>query len=269
MARAPSTWANGTVNDSWVDAYLARIGAERPARADDEALRELHLRHLLTVPFENLGIHLGEDLVLDADALVAKVVDRHRGGFCYELNGAFATLLTALGFEVDLLAARTVGDDGPGIPYDHLALRVGPWLADVGFGSHTHYPLRLDERGDQDDPGGVFRVAETPDGDIEVGKDGKPVYRLETRPQALRDFRAGCWWHRTSPESHFTRSLVCSMLTGFGRITLSGRTLIRTADGERDERELGGDDEVLDAYRTWFGVDLDRVPEIGSRAATA
>src|SRR3569833_4073382 len=91
-------WPNGTVNDSWADAYLTRSGAKRPARPDAEALRERHLRHLLTVPFENLSIHLGEDIVLDSAALVAKVVERRRGGFCYELNGAFAALLSALGF---------------------------------------------------------------------------------------------------------------------------------------------------------------------------
>lgn len=250
--------------ESWVDAYLARIGVERPARPDDDALRELHLRHLLTVPFENLSIHLGEDVVLDKDALVAKVVDRRRGGFCYELNGVFATLLTALGFEAEPLAARVVDDGGLGIPYDHMALRVGPWLADVGFGSHTHYPLRLDERGDQDDPGGVFRVEEAADGDLVVVKDGKPAYRLETRARTLSDFEVGCWWHCTSPKSHFTRSLVCSMLTGFGRITLSGRTLIRTADGGRSERRLTDDEQVLDAYRTWFGIELDRVPGIAA-----
>jgi N-hydroxyarylamine O-acetyltransferase len=251
------------VNDSWVDAYLARIGADRPARPDGEALRELHIRHLLTVPFENLSIHLGEEVVLEPEALVAKVADRRRGGFCYELGGAFATLLSALGFEVEMLAGRVFGGDGLGVPYDHLALRVGPWLADVGFGSHTHYPLRLDERGDQHDPGGVFSVAETSEGDLDVIKDGRPEYRLETRPRALRDFEAGCWWHRTSPKSHFTRSLVCSMLTESGRVTLSGRTLIRATGGERDERELGDDAEVLAAYRTWFGIALDRVPEVG------
>jgi N-hydroxyarylamine O-acetyltransferase len=263
MARRRRVWPNGTVNDSWADAYLTRIGAKRPARPDAEALRELHLRHLLTVPFENLSIHLGEDIVLDSAALVAKIVERRRGGFCYELNGAFAALLSALGFEVEILAARVFGGDGLGVPYDHLALRVGPWLADVGFGGHTHYPIRLDERGDQADPDGVFRVAETPEGDLDVFKDGTPEYRLETRPRELRDFTTGCWWHRTSPESHFTRSLVCSLLTESGRTTLSGRTLIRTVAGERAEHKLGDDAEVLDAYRTWFGVELDRVPEIG------
>lgn len=254
------------MTDSWVDPYLARIGVDRPSRPDDDALHELHLRHLLTVPFENLSIHLGEDIALDADALVAKVVDRRRGGFCYELNGAFAALLTTLGYEVELLAARVMGDGVLGPPYAHMALRVGPWLADVGFGNHTHLPIRLDERGEQKDPGGVFRVEETPDGDLDVIQDGALVYRLETRKRALADFEIGSWWHRTSPKSHFSRSLVCSMLTGFGRITLSGRTLIRTAGGERDERELAGDTQVLDAYRTWFGIDLDRVPEIATGA---
>ena len=57
-----------------LDAYLARIGADRPPQADTAALRELQLRHLLTVPFENLSIHLGEPIVLDSEALVDKLV---------------------------------------------------------------------------------------------------------------------------------------------------------------------------------------------------
>ncbi|HKO85179.1 MAG TPA: arylamine N-acetyltransferase, partial [Actinomycetota bacterium] len=81
-----------------MEAYLARIGGARPWRTDAATLRELQLRHLLTVPFENLSIHLGEPIVLDPEALVDKLVQRRRGGFCYELNGAFATLLAALGF---------------------------------------------------------------------------------------------------------------------------------------------------------------------------
>ncbi len=255
------------MNDSWVDAYLARIGAERPVRPDAAALRDLHLRHLLSVPFENLSIHLGEDIVLEPAALVAKIVERRRGGFCYELGGAFGTLLSALGFEVEFLAARSfAGDEGFGVPHDHLVLRVGPWLADVGYGRHSHFPLRLDERGDQTEPGGVFRVADAPHGDLDVFRDGRPQYRLETRPRELRDFRAGCWWHRTSPESHFTRSLVCSILTESGRTTLSGRTLVRTTDGERVEREIPEDAEVLAAYRTHFGMTLDRVPVVGTAA---
>ncbi len=255
------------------DAYLRRIGAARPARPDAGALRDLHVRHLRTVPFENLSIHLREDIVLQAEPLLTKVVTARRGGFCYELNGAFTELLRALGFRVTLLQARVFGADGVlGIPYDHLALRVetddatGPWLADVGFGDHSHHPLALDGRGDQRDPGGTFRITEAPEGDLDVLRDGKPQYRLDRRPRVLADFEAGAWWHRTSPASPFVRSLVCSRLTadGRGRVTISGGKdgvrLVTTVDGERTELPLATGAETLAAYRDHFGITLDRAP---------
>ena len=81
-----------------------------------ETLRDLQVAHLSTVPFENLSIHSGEPIVLNEDALFAKIVEQKRGGFCYECNGLFAGLLRALGFEVAMLggwggAARRAGLD--------------------------------------------------------------------------------------------------------------------------------------------------------------
>ncbi|MGW1718903.1 arylamine N-acetyltransferase family protein [Streptomyces sp. NPDC002156] len=268
------------MNSAQADAYLRRLGAERPARPTLDVLRELQLRHLMAVPFENLSIHLGEPIVLEEDRLLEKVVGARRGGFCYELNGVFGALLTALGFDVTLLAARVYGDEGRlGIPYDHLVLRVrtadgGDWLVDVGFGAHSHYPLAMGERGEQEDPGGVFRIVgagagagaegEGDPGDLDVVRDGGRQYRVELRPRVLRDFVAGAWWHSTSPESHFTRSLVCSRVTeDGGRVTLSGRGLtVTTPGGEKEVRELGADSEVLAVYREWFGVELSVVPSV-------
>ncbi|MFG2022508.1 arylamine N-acetyltransferase [Streptomyces sp. NPDC048825] len=265
------------------DAYLRRIGAERPALPTADALRELQLRHLLTVPFENLSIHLGEEVVLEEKQLLDKVVRARRGGFCYELNGAFGALLAELGFEVTLLAARVYGEgERLGIPFDHLALRVrtwdrGDWLVDVGFGANSHCPLAFGERGEQVDPAGMFRLAEAGadpagvrggtagSGDLDVLRDGTPQYRLELRPRVLEDCVSGAWWHSTSPVSHFTRSLVCSRVTDEGgRITLSGRKLtITAADGKKQGADLVTDEEVLAAYRERFGIVLERVPAVG------
>jgi N-hydroxyarylamine O-acetyltransferase len=257
------------VDPQTVDAYLARIGAERPATPTVEALVELHERHLLAVPFENLSVHLGESVVLAEDALVDKIVRRRRGGFCYELNGAFAALLRALGFRVRLLAARVFDEHGGlGPPYDHLALRVDaaePLLVDVGFGQHTRRPLRLDDAGDQHDPDGVFRIAPTAEGDLDVLRAGEPQYRLEPRARKLGDFTATCWWHQTSPDSYFTRSLVCSIVIPTGRVTLSGNRLIRTGNGRRVEQVLDTEAAVLAAYRRHFGLHLDRVPVVSAR----
>lgn len=244
-------------------AYLARIGAEA-RKPGAERLRELTARHLDTVPFENLSIHLGEPIELTESALVDKIVRRRRGGFCYELNGLFAMLLTELGYRVTLLAARVFAPDGQlGPPYDHLALRVDlaePWLVDVGFGRHARHPLRLAERCDQIDPDGVYRVTPAGEfGDLDVSRNGEPQYRLETRPRELADFTATCWYHQTSPDSPFTRTPTCSLPAPGGRITLSGLRLIRTCGAERTERMLTAD-QARQTYREMFGFELSTLP---------
>ena len=116
------------------------------------------------------------------------------------------------------------------------------------------------------DPGGTFRITPTPDGDLDVLKDGEPQYRLEQRPRELRDFEAMCWWQSHAPASHFTQSLVCSRLTEDGRVTLSGRTLtVTTGDDHREERELTDEQQVLAAYREHFGIVLDHEPLVAAR----
>lgn len=254
------------MNESAVTAYLERLGLPRPARGPDaEYLRRLHGRHLHVVPFENLSIHLGEDVPLDEDVLFDKIVTRRRGGYCYELNGLLAALLRGLGYRVSLFAARVHGDGGFSPPFDHLALRVDldePWLVDVGFGRHTEFPLRLDDRGEQSDPGGVFRVEEAPDGDLDIYRDGAPQYRIEQRPRQLADFSIAHGFQRFSPASHFTRSPFCTILTETSMITLAGRKLITTTRaGVRSEEILEDDEQVLAAYRTHFGITLDCLPD--------
>ena len=252
-----------------VVAYLDRVGVSAPTASDAAGLRSLHRAHHVTVPFENLSIHLAEPISLDEPDLIDKIVRRRRGGFCYELNGAFALLLEALGAQVSRVAARVYGEAGRlSPPFDHLALIVrpadgsGPWLADVGFGSHSDYPLLLAAREDQDDPAGRFRLADAGAGDIDVLKDGKPQYRIETRERSLADCVPTCWWQQTSPLSHFTLSTICSRLTPGGRVSISGRMLIQTTRGGiRTEQQLDADDAVLAAYREHFGIELSRVPD--------
>ena len=259
------------MDEKTLTAYLRRIGAKRPESLDAAALDALHRAHLMTVPFENLSIHLGEPVSLDEGDLLRKIVARRRGGFCYELNGAFALLLQALGATVTRVAARVHGRGQFGPPFDHLALVVrlpgesGRWLADVGFGSHSTYPLRHDSRQEQDDPAGLFCLADAEAGDVDVLKNGQPQYRIEERERSLADFIPTCWWQQTSPLSHFTRTTICSRLTEDGRISISGRSLIRTSGSDRTEQQLHTDEAVLTAYRHHFGIALDQVPVAGAK----
>ena len=255
------------MDETTLDAYFARLAVPRPHTADAVNLHVLHRAHQMTVPFENLSIHLGEPIVLAEHDLMHKIVHRRRGGFCYELNGAMAILLETMGAQVRRVAARVYGEGQAGPPFDHMALVVqatdasGPWLIDVGFGSHSVYPLLFDSRHEQDDPAGRFLLVDTGDGDVDVLKDGKPQYRIEPRERSLADFAPTCWWQATSPASHFTRSTICSRLTKDGRVSISGRTLITTEGDARTETELADDAAVLAAYREHFGIVLDQVPQ--------
>ncbi len=250
-----------------VTRYLARIGAEHPGTPDPAGLASLQSAHLRTVPFENLSIHRGERIVLTEDALFAKIVTARRGGFCYELNGLFAALLGALGYRVTLQSCRVFRRDGSlGTLFDHMTLRVDldhPYLVDVGFGSFSDHPLRLDLRIPQADPAGTFLVRESGEF-LEVLDNGEPAIQIDPRPYPLSDFVPHCWWHETSPDSHFGRSLTCSLRTPTGRITLSGDRLITTGDGARTEQTLPDAGAILEAYRHHFGLVFETVPTLRS-----
>jgi N-hydroxyarylamine O-acetyltransferase len=223
----------------------------------------------LTVPFENLDVAFGRTIVIDEGAILTKVVELRRGGFCYELNGAFAALLRALGFRVTMLSARVArANGGEGPEFDHLALRVDleeAWLADVGFGELFLEPLRLEPSREQSDPDGTFRLVHhglVQDGSrlhLEKAEhDGiwKPQYSFSLQPRRLDEFAGMCHYHQTSPESSFTQKRLCTRATPEGRITVSEKKLIVTSKGERQERVLASEDEWISTLQEQFGIKL-------------
>lgn len=256
-----------------VNAYLDRIGYNGATTPTLSVLRALHLAHLKAVPFENLDIHLGRPIGLNPERLFEKIVASKRGGFCYELNGLFAQLLRALGYDVTLLSARVAGKEQKlGPEFDHLTLRVdmdGAWLADVGFGDCFLEPLRLQD-GYQSMQAGVGYRLLSHNGEWALMRrkqddaEWQLQYVFTLIPRKLQDFAEMCVWHQTSPNSHFTRTTVCTRVTEYGRITLSGDRLIITERGTRTERQIGAD-ERRRVLLNDFGIE-EKVSELTVRA---
>jgi len=256
------------------EAYLKRINYAGWLAPTAETLRELHVAHLRTVPFENLSIHLGEPIVLEDDALFTKIVEKRRGGFCYEANGLFAALLRSLGYEVAMLAAGVATDDGDFSPtFDHMCLMVTipdssaqRWLVDVGFGDLFLEPLKL-EAGEQLQGTRAYRILATkPYMVLEQrndGEDWKPQYRFTLQPYAYSAYEERSRFHQTSPESHFTKGRICSRATETGRISLTEMRFITTIGSgvhqERAERTLMSDEEYAEVLRDRFGITLESV----------
>jgi N-hydroxyarylamine O-acetyltransferase len=248
-----------------IKAYLNRINYYGSLAPTAETLRKLQVAHLLAVPFENLSIHAKEPIVLEDEALFTKIVERRRGGFCYEANGLFAALLRVLGFDVAMLAASVAdAEDNLGSDFDHMALMVSldqRWLVDVGFGDSFLEPLLLDDRGEQVEGDHAYRIL--PDGAHLIlarrdkGEEWKAQYRFTLQPHEYADYAEMCHYHQTSPLSHFTRARICSRATGEGRITLSEMRLITTSkNGERQEQIVTSQEKYVDILREHFGIEM-------------
>lgn len=245
--------------------YLRRLGLKGSRRPTLARLAQLIRAHLRAVPFENFDNFLGRGLSLEREALVAKLVDGRRGGFCYELNVAFAGLLTSEGFEVELLSAQVAFDEGGfSHDFDHLALWVNRrWLVDVGFGPCLCVPLEAragakaawgPRRLSLESKGGWLLVRQRHE-----GFSPRRGYRFKLKPQRLAAFGAMFRFHQRSKKSPFTHEWVCSrLLPRGGQVWIENQTFKRR--GVRETRRELRDSEVATVLAKTFGVRLGAKP---------
>ncbi|MEE9414187.1 MAG: arylamine N-acetyltransferase [Acidimicrobiales bacterium] len=243
--------------------YLARIGFDYDQVALDLAtLEALQRSHLSTVPFENLDVYRGQPVRCDLAHSVPKVVERRRGGWCFELNGAFSALLTELGFEVRLLGAAVLLG-GPNAVIDHLTLEVQldePYLVDVGFGDSFISPLRLNFAGEQDGGSGTFQLIASSQGTtlarIAAGVP-EAQYRFKRVDRKLTDFIAASDELQANRELHWSQKPFATRLIDGGpdRVTLLKDRLKICRDGVESTKDI----EPKDWDRTlsdWFKISL-------------
>lgn len=214
--------------------YLLRINFKGIPAVDLKTLTRLHKLHLLNIPFENMDIHSGKKITLSIRNFYEKIVIRKRGGFCYELNGLFNELLSALGFNTYLVSARVFESaDKFGEEFDHMAIIAAidgiNWLVDVGFGEFTFAPLKISIGQEQKDERGIFRISRFDNYHLLVqkkaGEGWNNEYLFSLNVRNLIEFADRCRHHQTSPESHFTQRKFCSIPTETGRVTLTDRIL--------------------------------------------
>jgi len=261
--------------------YMKRLGLDRAPDPTLDGLRLLHWQHQLAIPFENLDVVQGVPLSLDLDDLQEKILDRKRGGFCYELNTMFAQLVRALGYQVTLLSAQVVDRGGAaGPPFDHMTLRVdvngeGSWLCDVGFGRAFTQPLPLRPNASVEDPAGLFflktdskrandenqpwclRRKAMPD-EPQAPDGWTDLYWFNLTPRALTDFNEMFLYHQSDPASPFPSTWICTQALPDGRITVRDLEITETHGQDKEIRTLVGEDEREQWIKEQFDIDLRR-----------
>ena len=197
--------------------YLHRLGVEAPRSLDLASLTDLMRAHLVAVPFENLDVFYQRPVRTDIEWSVAKILDRTRGGWCFELNGAFGALLRSLGFEVRHLGAAVLLN-GPNSTLDHLCLEVRldqPYLVDVGFGDTFISPLELNTGTEQDGGNGAYQFIASPIGTTLarlVGGVPEASYRFKRVSHELADFDPASEALAGDADGHFRKGPLVTRL---------------------------------------------------------
>ncbi len=258
-----------------ISGYLRRINYNGIVYRDLEILRELQRNHLSAIPFETLEIHNQIRILLQIDCLYQKVILDQRGGYCYELNVLFHHLLSLTGFNVSFIAGRLHhGNNKYGRDFEHMALLVElgdrQWLVDVGYGDFSMTPLALTPGEIQSDGRTYYQIIDPVilDGRPYLGvakwnhskQDFKMDYIFDLTPRVLADFYDMNEFHQTSPESHFARSLICTLPTPEGRISLINNKLIRTENGKRQVRLIQNEDHRQEILEKYFHMDMVYLP---------
>jgi len=246
------------------DCYLTRFAATDSARADFKHLSYLQNQHMLHIPFENLDVINGTPITMNVENYYNKIVNRRRGGFCYELNGLFNWLLQQLGYESHLIAGTVRKPDGTwALQNSHATILVKldkPYLVDVGFGDSARTPVPF--TGDEvNDVSGVYRTIpmEHKEDTYHLQRllDGNWVtqYSVNINKKQLQDFAPMCHFNQTSPDSPFTHNEIVTIATKEGRLTFSGTALTITNGNHKTKVDISETqkDEILWKY---FGIHL-------------
>lgn len=246
-----------------VKAYFHRIGLELPEdlTPNSALLRQLHLAHCTTVPYENLDMIRGIPTSLEADALFHKIVEEGRGGLCFELNGSFGNLLRALGYQVTDYAARYLRGESTLPMRRHRVLKVeatdGTWLCDVGIGEVCQRePVRLEEGLVQEQFGETYKLEKEEFlgwvlWDLYKGSWRK-FYSFTEEPQLEVDYIAPNFYCEQHPDSPFNKKEMFAVKTLEGRKTLDGNLYKEFCNGAVTAKELT-EAEMPEAYEV-FGL---------------
>jgi N-hydroxyarylamine O-acetyltransferase len=254
-----------------LDAYLIRIGMEKPSRLDIGSLSRLHRAHLMAFTWEALDAFMGWPSSISPASSFAKMVEGRRGGWCYEMNGLFGAALAAIGFRVTRLCGgvdrEKLGDIAIG---NHLTLRVDldrPFLAEVGVADAIVEPVPL-AIGTFAQRGFTFSITPQDGGWLRFNNHARGIAKsFDFKPDHSDEaaMAATHGWLMQDPGSPFTNALAVFRHTADGYVALQNDRLRHiTADG-LNEQTITSARHLGDTLEMIFELEVPRPGQVWDR----
>lgn len=246
--------------------YLNRIGYEGEPKLDLETFKKLHRCQVFSVPFENFDVYINGKVEIEKQAVLDKLIKHGRGGYCYELNGAFHDLLTAIGFKVKYLASRPMMGYTELRPKTHMMLMVElegeQYLADVGFTClNIIEPIKIEPGVIHHQYGQCFRIiAEDERGFIfqsKAGNDWVSSYSFDLAQQQYIDFKLANFFNSNSSESICTNMIIAGIYSAEGRIRLLNNKFEIRLESRNEDIVIENKDHLSRLLAEFFMINLE------------
>ena len=223
-------------------------------------------RYVLNVPFENINVQNGQPIALDNESMIDKIVNQHRGGYCYEQNRLFCEYLTSKGYNVYMVSATIYNGSDWAMEGSHMALIVilnqKKYLVDVGYADipKAAIPIAHDEQPVYD-VNGEFKVSKVSDHTFEMKKEvdykWQTQYQFKDEPRELADFEPGIAFNQNNESSIFVQKLLISKAMPYGRVTMSNDHITLTHHGQKEKKNITSENYKYFLHRYFNIKDID------------
>ena len=259
------------MKDYEITKYLERVKlADCNTNFND--LTKLQQSHMLNIPFENLDVIAGRKIHLDKTNLFKKIVQKGRGGYCFELNISYSNLLKSLGFLPKPVLGRVwLRNPAKTPPRNHLAhlveLNGETFVTDVGFGGlTTRIPLNINNKSEVNDNDGFVRILPFSDNQFMVQRKVKSEwenqYSFENVEISEEDIDISNYYMSTNSKSHFYNDIFIGKFTIDGRIGLYNNQMsTRKGIEVIDKKNIAYGTEWIETLKAQFNLELDFTKE--------
>ncbi len=203
-----------------INQYTKYLGIEKPS-LNLENLELLIRKHIEALCFTSIPVLLKEEISLEYEAIVEKLIVNKRGGYCFEHNKLIYENLLAQGYDVKPLFARVLNNRKVSVPKTHrltlLYFEDERYLVDVGFGyASPSAPIKFTAESTTTHTGIEYKIETLGDEcfELHLFKDGAPyvLYSFDLNDASEEDFELSHFYSHKHPKANFVNHLVLSKI---------------------------------------------------------
>lgn len=248
------------------EAYLKRIGQEaKPCSL--EALDALILAHQKSVPFENLDQYYKKTASSSIEELFDKIVTRKRGGYCFEQNALFVSLLQSLGYKAYSSDAKVIRGKDITTPIlilhrvNLVEFEDGLYFCDVGYGGPMpSFAIKVEDGSSRTCNGETFYIKKADGPWWIIGRitsEGTPedVIMFRTEKVEYCDFFVLNCYASSHPLSVFTNLRLVNLRTDCGNLSITNDSFTKNCNGTAETIQIKNDEHFRSILKEYFDLE--------------